>query len=83
MILYDYDTNVIISEPILDRKNTTLKKSFLVLFQKIILKGYKPTIIRLDNKISKEHFSLLKTVDLKVQLVLPYEHCQNLAECVI
>ena len=80
MIIYNYNANTIIGEPIPDRKSTTLQNSFLVLFQKVKLKGYKPTIIRLDNKIAEEYFSLLETVDLKVQLVLPYKYCQNLAE---
>ena len=74
MILYDYDANAIIGEPIPDRKTTTLQKSFLVLFNKIKVKGYKPSIIRLDNKMSKDHLSLLEQKGLKVQLVLPHEH---------
>ena len=80
MILYDYDANAIIGEPIPDRKTTTLQKSFLVLFNKIKVKGYKPSIICLDNKMSKDHLSLLEQKRLKLQLVLPYEHRQNLSE---
>ena len=80
MVLYDYDANAIIGEPIPDRTTTTLQKAFLVLFNKIKLKGYKPSVIRLDNEISKDHLSLLEHVGLKVQLIPPYEHRQNLAE---
>ena len=80
MLLYDYDTNTIIGEPIPDRKSPTLQKAFLVLFNKIKLKGYKPLIICLDNEISKEHLTLLEQVSLKIQLVLSYEHQQNLAK---
>ena len=80
MILYDCDANAILGEPIPDRTSKTLQKAFLVMFNKIKLKGYKPSVIRLDNEISKEHLSLLEQVGLKVQLVPPYEHRQNLAE---
>ena len=66
MILYDYDANAIIGKSILDRKSSILQKAFLVLFNKIKLKGYKPSIIHLDNKISKEHLTLLEQVSLKV-----------------
>ena len=83
MIFYNYNTNIIIGEPILDRKSSTLQKDFLVLFNKIKLKGYKPSVIHLDNEISKEHLNLLEQVSLKVQLIPPYEHWQNLAECVL
>ena len=66
MILYNYNTNAIIGKPISDRKSSTLQKAFLVLFRKIKLKGYKPSMIRLDNKISKNHLTLLEQVSLKV-----------------
>ena len=78
--MYDYDANAIFGEPIKDCVSATLQKAFLNLFQKIKLKEYNPTIIRLDNEISREHLNLLENLDLKVQLVPPYKHRQNLAE---
>ena len=72
MILYNYNANAIIGKPIPDRKSPILQKAFFVLFNKIKLKGYKPSIICLDNEISKEHLTLLEQVSLKVQLMLPY-----------
>ena len=80
MILCDYDANAIIGEHIPDRKTTTLQKAFLVLFNKIKLKFFKPSIIHLDNEISKDQLSLLEQKGLKVQLVPPHEHRQNLSE---
>ena len=47
------------------------------------MKGHKPTIIRLDNEISKECFLLLEILGLKGQLVRPHEHRQNLAKWAI
>ena len=66
MVMYDYDANAIFGQLIKDRVSTTLQNLFLLLFQKIKLKGYKPSIIRLDNEISKEHFNLLENLDLKI-----------------
>ena len=80
MIIYDYNANAILAQPIPDRKSLTLQKAFLTLFSKINLKGYKISIIYLDNEIFKDHLNLLEEVGLKVQLVPPYEHWQNLAE---
>ena len=80
MIMYDYNANAIMAQPISDRKSLMLQKAFLTLFNKINLNGYKPSIIHLDNEISKDYLNLLEEVGLKVQLVPPYEHRQNLAE---
>ena len=80
MILYDYDANAILGEPIPNRESTTLQRAFMKLFKQILLKNYDPTIIRLDNEVSKEHMALLQEQELKVQLVPPHNHRQNLAE---
>jgi len=80
MIIYDYDANAILAEPIPNRLSITLQKAFTKLFHQILLKGYKPTIIRIDNEVSKDHLALLEQQELKVQLVPPYNHRQNLAE---
>jgi len=60
MVLCDYNVNTIIVELILDRKSPTLQKAFINLFNQIKLKNYTPTIIKLDNEISKEHLALLE-----------------------
>ena len=80
MVLCDYDANAILAEPIPNRKSPTLQQAFKRLFEQISLKNYAPTIIRLDNEISKEHLALLEQQGLKVQLVPPHNHRQNLAE---
>ena len=80
IIMCDYDANAIFSELIPDYKSPTLQKAFLKLFQKINLKGYKLSIIWLDNEIFKEYFALLENLELKVQLVPLYKYHQNLAE---
>jgi len=66
IILYNYDTNTILGEVIPDRTTSTLQHSFITLFSKIKLKGYQPSIIWLDNKISHEHLKLLEDLGLKI-----------------
>ena len=74
MILHDYDANATLGELIPNRVSATLQQAFMKLFNQILLKKYVLTIIRLDNKVSKEYLALLEKQGLKVQLVLPYNH---------
>ena len=80
IILYDYDANAILGEVIPDRIISTLQYSFVTFLNKIKLKGYQLSIIQLDNKISHKHLKLLEDLGLKIQLIPPYEHRQNLVE---
>ena len=59
MIMYDYDSNDILADSMPDRKPNTLHKAFKILYNKICLKGYKPTIYKLDNEISTDYTSML------------------------
>jgi hypothetical protein len=57
MILYDYDSNVILEQPIKDRKAPEFLKAFQVMEQELVASGLKPKLMKLDNEASK----LLKT----------------------
>ena len=83
MILYDYNANATWAEQIPNGVSSTLQKAFMRLFNKILLKNYTNTIIRLDNEVSREYLTLLEQQNLKVQLVPPHNHRQNLAESAI
>jgi hypothetical protein len=71
MILYDYDSNAILAQPIKDWTAPELLKSFQVMEQALVARGLKPKLMRLDNEASK----LLKTYfhqqDITFQLVPP------------
>jgi hypothetical protein len=64
MILYDYDSNAILVQPIKDRTAPELLKAFQVMEQELVAHGLKPKLMKLDNDASK----LLKT----------YLHQQNI-----
>jgi hypothetical protein len=57
MILYDYDSNVILAQPIKDRTSPELLKAFQTMEQVLVAKGLKPKLMRIDNVASK----ILKT----------------------
>jgi hypothetical protein len=57
MILYDYDSNAILGQPIKDRTAPELLKAFQVMEQELVARGLKAKLMKLDNEASK----LLKT----------------------
>jgi hypothetical protein len=57
MILYDYDSNAILAQPIKDRTAPELLRAFQVMEQALVARGLKPNLMKLDNEASK----LLKT----------------------
>jgi hypothetical protein len=57
MILYDYDSNAILAQPIKDRTAPELLKAFQFMERELVARGLKPKLMKLDNEASK----LLKT----------------------
>jgi hypothetical protein len=80
MILYDYDSNAILAQPIKDQTAPELIKDFQVMEQRLVARGLKPKLMKLDNEASKLLKSYLHQRDIKFQLVPPYSHRQNSAE---
>jgi hypothetical protein len=80
MILYDYDSNTILAQPIKDRKAPELLKAFQVMEQELVARGLKPKLMKLDNEASKLLKMYLHQQDITFQLVPPYSHRRNSAE---
>jgi hypothetical protein len=80
MILYDYDRNAILAQPIKDRTAPELFKAFQVMEQELVARGLKPKLTKLDNEASKLLKMYLHQKDITFQLVQPYSHRQNSAE---
>jgi hypothetical protein len=53
MILYDYDSNAILEQPIKDRTAPELLKAFQVMEQQLMARGLKPKLMKLDDEASK------------------------------
>jgi hypothetical protein len=80
MILYDYDSNVILAQPIKDRTSPELLKAFQIMEQELVAKGLKPKLMKLDSEASKLLETYLHQQDITFQLVPPYSHGRNSAE---
>jgi hypothetical protein len=53
MILYDYDSNVILAQPTKDRTAPELLRAFQVIEKELVARGLKPKLMKLDNEASK------------------------------
>jgi hypothetical protein len=80
MVLYDYDRNAILTQPIKDRTAPELLKAFQVMEQELLARGLKPKLMKLDNEASKFLKTYLHQQDITFQLVPPYIHRRNSAE---
>jgi hypothetical protein len=83
MILYDYDSNAILAQPIKDRTAHELLRAFQVMEQEVIARGLKPKLMKLDNEASKLLKMYLHQQNITFQLVPPYSHRRNAAEMAI
>jgi hypothetical protein len=80
MILYDYDSNAILVQPIKDRTAHELLKAFQVMEQELVSRGLKPKLMKLDNEASTLLKDYLHQQDITFQLVPPYSHRRKSAE---
>jgi hypothetical protein len=80
MILYDYDSNVILAQPIKYRTAPELLKAFQFMEQELVARGLKPKLMKLDNEASKLLKTYLHQQVFTFQLVPPYSHIRNSAE---
>jgi hypothetical protein len=80
MILYDYDSNAILAQPIKYRTTPELLRAFQVMEQELVARGLKPKLMKLDNAASKLLKTYLHQQNFTFQLVPPYSHRRNSAE---
>ena len=74
MILYDYDTNLILSNPIKTRQAAELIASRKTLFLKLQTNGHTRELHILDNECSEELRKALKKDQVTLQLVPLHVH---------
>jgi hypothetical protein len=80
MILYDYDSNAILAQPIKDRTAPELLRAFKVMEQELVARGLTPKLINLDNEALKFLKTYLHQQNITFPLVPPYIHRRNSAE---
>jgi hypothetical protein len=80
MVLYEYDGNAILAEPIKNRTAPELLTAFQVMEEKLTARGLQPKLTRLYNEASKLVKSYVHEKNITFQLVTPYSHKRNAEE---
>ena len=80
MILYDYDSNAILAEPIKNRSQTELLRAYTKLHTLLCSRGFQPQIQLLDNEAPHELKQFLTQQQIDYQLVPPHVHRRNAAK---
>ena len=80
MILYDYDSNAILAEPIKNRQAESISSSIRKNAQIPKSKGMKPKTQILDNECSQKLKDYMVKHNIKYQLATPGQHRANAAE---
>ena len=79
-VLYDYDSNAILCEPIKNRTKHSILAAFQVLHTKLVKAGVRPKLQRLDNECSDILKEYMTAEGIDFQLVPPHVHRRNAAE---
>jgi hypothetical protein len=74
-ILYDFDSNVILSHPLHNRQAKEITNAWTTLDSQLRMNGANPALQILDNECSDELKKAFKKYDIQFQLV-----CRNAAE---
>jgi hypothetical protein len=80
LILYDYDSNSILVEPMESRSNYEALRAYKVLYTELTRHGLQPQLNILDNEASKAIKPAIMKAGANYQLVEPNNHCVNAAE---
>ena len=79
-LLYNYDSNAILTEPIKSRSASEIKQAWINLHTTLNKKGIFPNTYIMDNKASKDIKQAITKHKLQYQLTLPHIHQINAAE---
>ena len=80
LIIYDYDSNAILQQPLKTKTAGELTKAWTILHKKLSIGGSQPEIYILDNEFSTEMKTNMETYNVTYQLVPPHIHRRNAAE---
>ena len=80
MILYDNDSNAILSCPLKTRQASEIIKAWTKLFERLKYNGYAPELHILDKECSNDLKKAFTKNDVEFQRVPPHSHRRNAAE---
>lgn len=81
LVIYDYDSNAILAEPMRNRSDKEALQAYEVIIQLLISRGVRPKLQRLDNEASAALKQYLREeIGIDYQLAPPGMHRRNAAE---
>ena len=80
LVMYVYDANAIIAEPLKDRTAGEIARAHQTLYTYLTDRGLKPNFEVLDNECSAELVRVMTKNNITFQLVPPHLHRANTAE---
>ena len=80
LVVYDYDSNSILVEPMRSRTGPCILEAFKIVHNRLVIAGLRPQLHRLDNECSTALKTFLKEEQVDYQLVPPRLHRRNAAE---
>ena len=80
LIIYHYDANCIIAEPLKDRTAGEIAKAHQRVYDYLKLRGLQPKFEILDNECSGDLIRMMTKNNINFQLVPPHLHQANAAE---
>ena len=80
ILLYDYDSNAILAEPIPNRQAKAILKGYQTLHTRLVNAGIRPRMQRLDNECSSIMKEFMTQQGIDFQLVNPGDHRRNAVE---
>ena len=80
LVMYDYDSNAIVFEPLKSRQTKEMTKAFQICCNKLKITPTENNLFILDNECSGDIKNIMKIYDSNFQLVPPHQHRQNAAE---
>jgi hypothetical protein len=80
MVVYDYDSNAIMVEPMRSRTGPCILAAFQVLHTCLVAAGLRPQLQRLDNECSVALKRFVRDANVDFQLVPPHVYRRNAAE---
>ena len=80
LVVYDYDSNAILVEPMRSRTGPCILAAYQTVHARLVTAGLRPQLQRLDNECSSALKTFLRAEAVDFQLVPPRVHRRNAAE---
>ena len=80
LVLYDYDTNAILVEPMKGKSAPVIIAAYTKALEVLTRRGHKPRLQKLDNEASTALLNFIEQSDIDFQLAPPQTHRRNAAE---